>query len=291
MQKEANQLGIGKFSGEKLVNASRSEGGNTADTVKEEFKNVWKKYDKTLQEQEKREKFTEMQLIQKVRSGKTLEEMEASSPLLLSNQFFADLQRDFKECKLNGEPLYVSPKENFSSLTQSEKEEAQKKAYMDSLYDFCDKLRDRFTGTGFLNISALLVQTLTADLVIHLQKFSVQNGEPNPEFDTDKTVTISAGKGLKRLYEIREEGDQVHIVFNQMYFAKPNKITPERPEPPILGYITAQREIVIPRKELLKDWRVVDVKDVAPETKVIDRYSPFCQTLEAAEYYLDSFQK
>lgn len=253
-RKEAVELGIGNYIGETLTNAPRRE-GTTKQTVQEELQLVWRNLD-----QQKNMKTLNPSLIHP--------SLEDKPPIQVPVQFFKDYPRQGRMLESG-------------ILFNARDPQAKQKEQEAALYAACENLITRFTSNGFLNIASLMVQTLTADLIVHLHD-SAKNAATN----TDASIIFGSRSDLKSLYDIREEGDKVHIMLNYI-FAATNLDKMEE----TLGYITVQRDIVLDRIELTQPWREEEIDKIASKAEVIDRYSPFCETVEEAEKYFNEFTK
>jgi hypothetical protein len=131
-------------------------------------------------------------------------------------------------------------------------------------------LMEHFTSQGFVNMSRLFVQSLSADIISNMNNLYQVN------------FTVPA----RVIYKIQEEGDQIKMTVT--YIVSQGDMT-EDGEKINSNFFRVTREITMSKEDFQKNWfSVEDIPEIAPSLKIEDTYSKDITVQEAHEYYKDT---
>jgi hypothetical protein len=259
----ANEAGIGKYSGERLVNAKwivmgpggkgTAVKGTAVDSVRQRIKEAHT------------ENFTPV-----TDPMNPATDSQKSKIIEVPQQFAKDVVRS--QYRYNGKTLF-NPRD--LKVSDEEKEIMKKEA----LFDISGDLVNRFGKDGFFNIAALLNQFGMAECISHLF-YDI----PNKPLNESKSYTVGNNQDLLSCYEIKEEKNEIHLYVSYLL----QTLNGNNPEE-VFGYLPVKREFIISKNDLETDWSKKTDRNITP--KVIDTYKPFCQTQEIAQYYYDDLIK
>lgn len=212
--KEAQKSPVGPFATKGLQTTAELLIGYRIDTTPVSFKNKLNEPLRAI-------------ITKETAEGPVSEPVEVTVPA----QFHRDLAERDSSLSINGHELVQGEEPirmGMKRLRQSpETQRIERENKLESRFNFCQNLIDRYGQDGFFNLSLLLTQAITVDLSEHLGQ--------------------GARGGLMR-FDIWEEGDNVHITLRNY-----NDIMSVDPDSSgiIVKNMLAQRDVIINKTELM----------------------------------------